>query len=365
MKVLFIASLPPPITGQSVAVQALLDQLRAEGHSVAPINQSKNTFRQGINSLSRVFEVLWLTWRTWRAGTDFDAVYLTTSESLAGNLKDMLLLAVLGKLQCKTWLHLHGGALMRQLLIDRTGLVGRINSFFLPRVAGLIVLGERHVSMFDGYVRPDRIKIVKNFAPDEAFVDADHVTKKWSNTSTLRVLFLSNLLPGKGYKELLQAIANLPESLTARFTFDFAGGFETKADERNFMTAIAKHTSVQYHGVVEGKFKQQLLARSHIFCLPSHYEGQPISILEAYAAGCAVLTTNRGGTFDIFTPDQNGLEIFAHNPVSIIDALKYLAANPEYGAEFAQNNRRLADQNYTRKHHLGELLALLSSKGNA
>jgi glycosyltransferase involved in cell wall biosynthesis len=362
MKILFIAPLPPPVTGQSVAVQALFDQLIADGHVVVPINMSKDSFRQGVSSLSRVLEVLRAVWRTWRAGRDFDTVYLTNAESLAGNLKDMLLLAVLGRLRAKTWLHLHGGAGMRNLLADRTGWLGRLNGFFLRRVEGVIVLGERLAPIFDSYVRPDQVRVVKNFAADALFIDADRMAEKWADTTVLRVLFLSNLLPGKGHEELLQAIRSLPPVLAARFKFDFAGGFESTTDKQRFQAAITVLPRVRYHGVVNGEAKQALLAQAHVFCLPTFYpyEGQPISILEAYASGCTVLTTDHSGIFDIFTPKKNGWEVQPRSPESIVNALEALAKEPVVAEKLARRNRAEADLYYTRQAHLRNLYTVLA-----
>lgn len=362
MKILFIAPLPPPVTGQSVAVQALFDQLTADGHFVVPINMSKDSFRQGVSSLSRVIEVLKMVWRTWRAGRDFDTVYLTNAESLAGNLKDLLLLVVLGRLRAKTWLHLHGGAGMRNLLADRTHWLGRLNALFLRRVAGVIVLGERLVPIFDGYVAPQKIRVVKNFAADAVFIEANQMAEKWADTRVLRVLFLSNLLPGKGHEELLQAIRSLPPVLAARFRFDFAGGFESVADKARFQAAITSLPGVRYHGVVHGQAKQALLAQAHVFCLPTFYpyEGQPISILEAYASGCTVLTTDHSGIFDIFTPGKNGWEIQPRSPESIVTALTTLANEPVAAEKLARRNRAEADLHYSGQTHLHNLYTVLA-----
>ncbi len=361
MKVLFIATLPPPVTGQSVASQALLEQLNEDGHMVCTINLSKNTFRQGVSSLSRIVEVLGLIWRTFKAGRDFDAVYLTTSESLAGNLKDMLLLTAIGRLRSRTWLHLHGGAGMRKLLAIRTDWVGRLNYFFLKRVAGVIVLGDRLTSIFDGYVEAERIRVVKNFAADNLFLDERLTADKWSDSSILRVLFLSNLLEGKGHSDLLKAIRKLTPEMRSRFFFDFAGGFESVVDEALFKSEIADLPKVKYHGVVHGEVKQSLLAKAHIFCLPTFYpyEGQPISILEAYASGCIVLTTDHSGIFDIFTPGKNGWEIRPRCPESIVAALQDLAAATVDLKKIAYQNRKEADLLYTRKAHLHTLYAEL------
>ena len=55
-----------------------------------------------------------------------------------------------------------------------------------------------------------------------------------------------------------------------------------------------------------------------MLCLPTCLsEGQPISILEAYAAGCVVITTDRGGIRDVFQDGINGFQIEAHSVESV------------------------------------------------
>lgn len=361
LKILFIAPLPPPVTGQSVAVEALFAQLVADGFTVTSVNTTKRSFRQGINSWTRIMEIWLMLWKTWRAGKEFDAVYITTSESFAGNLKDILLLIVLGELRSKTWLHLHGGAGMRNLLANRKSYIGRLNAFFLKRVAGLIVLGERLVSIYDDYVPLNRIKIVKNFASDSLFQPEQRIAEKWMNTSIIKVLFLSNLLPGKGYEDLLKAISSLPPERLQQFKFDFAGGFESTHDEARFREMIKDLPQVQYHGIVHGKQKIILLEEAHVFCLPTYYpyEGQPISILEAYASGCVVLATDHSGIFDIFVPGKNGWKVEARCPASINAALEAVATSLIFAREIAFRNRKEANLMYTKHVHLRSLYAAL------
>lgn len=361
MKLLVLAPLPPPINGQSLAVQSLLEQFKCDGYSVLTVNLSKNTGLLGESNLLRILEIFRIAWRVLHVKNDFDFVYLTTSESIAGNLKDMLLLVTLGRLRAKTWLHLHGGAGMRNLLANRSGLIGRLNAFFLKRVAGVIVLGDRLKPIFDGYVESERIHIVKNFADDTVFIEMEHIIAKWSDTSILRVLFLSNLLLGKGYGDLLQAIRSLPLPLASRMQFDFAGGFESANDENRFRAAIADFPRVNYHGIVKGKVKEKLLEQAHVFCLPTYYsyEGQPISILEAYASGCVVLTTDHSGIFDIFTPGENGWKVEPRNPASIVAALQAVANAPAEAGEIAVQNAQLAKLRYTKKAHMSALYGAL------
>lgn len=362
--ILFIAPLPPPVTGQSIASLALRDDLEHRKHEVCSINLRKKSFRSGFNSLGRVFEIMGVIAKVLVARLSTSHAYFTVAESVAGNLKDLLIyLCLLGRLDT-TYIHLHGGAGMRLLLSQRHPWLRRINGFFLNRLAGVIVLGERLESIYDNLVAPDRLHVVRNFAPDDTFVSLAQLRKKLSNGEPIRILYLSNLLPGKGYVDLLAAVKLLPSRILQGLQIDFAGGFETESDHTAFLEAIKDVPQVKYHGTVQGELKKQLLMQAHIFCLPTYYpyEGQPISILEAYASGCAVVTTDHSGIFDIFTPGVNGLEVEKKNPQSIAAAITTLTMDSRLLRKYCLVNARIARLEYRIEKHLQQLRSVLQLK---
>ncbi len=357
LRILFIATIPPPITGQAVACEALYADLVRQGHDVTLINLSKQSFRQGVNSMWRLLEIARILGKVLRHGRRAELVYLTPAESVAGNLKDLTILLCLGPRIGRTYLHMHGGAGMRQILSDRHPWLHRINAWLLRKVAGVIVLGESLVSIYSSIVPSARIHAVKNFADDECFIDDLALSLKWSGQEKFNVLFLSNHLPGKGHQELVEAIRTMPPNRRAHFSFHFAGGFEDESSKSKFLNRIATMDSVTYHGTVSGERKRRLLHAAHLFCLPTYYpyEGQPISILEAYASGSAVITTDHSGIFDIFTPEENGWEVRPKSAQSIADVLTRALSEFESMAKMGRMNARLASVEYRRTQHLDRL----------
>jgi glycosyltransferase involved in cell wall biosynthesis len=345
MKILFIGPLPDPVTGQSLACQVFLDEL-VKTHEVTVINLSKRGFAHGLDSFRRIREVLTYIWQVWRKSFGADRIYFTISESIAGNLKDMLIyLACFYKLPCMI-VHLHGGAGMRELLKPSNKVLRLLNRFFLRRIGAVIVLGPRHVDIFRGITRPDQLHIVPNFAEDSMFVDVHAINLKFALTEPLRLLFVSNLIPGKGYHELVNGYKALATSMQAKVQIDFAGGFQSKQDEQEFFQSIDGISSLRYHGIVRGARKMELFHQAHLFCLPTYYpyEGQPISILEAYASGCAVMTTDHSGIFDIFAPGANGFCVEKRSVVSIREVIVRALDAPQLLRMMALHNLKEANR---------------------
>jgi glycosyltransferase involved in cell wall biosynthesis len=366
MRILFIGPLPEPVTGMSLACQVLFDDLKTR-HAVDVVNLSKAGFAQGADSIHRVLEVASLLGQVARLRSNADVIYFTIAESRAGNAKDLAIyLLCLGKLD-RMVIHLHGGAGIRELLRDRASLTSRLNGFFLKRLGGIIVLGQRHLPIFAGTVAPDRLHIVPNFAEDAIFSTPVAINGKFSHeftpASPLRLLFLSNLLPGKGHAELVAAFGLLEPEIRDRLRIDFAGGFEADEHKSAFLASIKDQPQLAYHGSVRGAAKIDLFQNAHVFCLPTYYpyEGQPISILEAYAAGCAVITTDHSGIFDVFSDAVNGFGVEKKSAASLADGIRRALASRDDTRRIALNNNELADRTYRTTHFNARLTQLIEA----
>lgn len=91
-----------------------------------------------------------------------------------------------------------------------------------------------------------------------------------------------------------------------------------------------------------------ILARSSIVCLPSFYgEGIPKTLIEAAAAGRAVVTTDWPGCRDAIIPDETGLLVPPRDAIALADALETLLRDPARRAQLGAQGRRLAEQRYS------------------
>jgi glycosyltransferase involved in cell wall biosynthesis len=365
MRILFIGPLPEPITGQSLACQILLEELE-QYHLVDVININKSSLKSGVagGRLGRVLEVLGFVWQAWRLSRHCDIVYFTISESVAGNLKDLLIYcACAGRLSGMA-VHLHGGAGMKVLLRDKL-LLAKLNRYFWKRMGAVILLGQRHLTLMNGLPdewRRQHIHLIPNFAQDFLFRSPAEIDAKFGAPGPLRIVFLSNMIPGKGHEELLAAYCSLNVTEQSQIQLEFAGAFESSAARDDFLNHILKIPQVSYHGVVGGDSKANLLGRAHVFCLPTYYpyEGQPISILEAYASGCAVITTDHSGIFDVFVPDVCGLTVEPRSVNSLTAALRRCLADRAKLHAQAHHNRQLAHERYRVTTYTSRLLSVLS-----
>lgn len=350
MKILFIAPLPPPITGHSLASRVLLNDL-VRDCEVEVVNLGKDSFEEGVDSLRRITEVLGILRQVWKQRNGSTRIYLTISESLMGNLKDLLIYVLCYKDLSKMYIHLHGGSIKR-LLWDRHPMLFYVNRMFIRRLGGALVSGQSHLGIFDGLLPANRVHIVPNFAEDYLFSTESEILHKFSHTDPLRILYLSNFIPKKGYNDIVDAFLGLDDSLKQKLRVDFAGKFDTGSQEAVFLARIGDVEQLQYHGIVDNAKKRHLFVQAHAFCLPTAlFEGQPIAILEAYAAGCVVVTTGQSGIRDVFTDGIDGFEIEPMAPPSIAAVFARMIDRREHLVQVALSNNRIARDKYRMASH--------------
>ena len=347
MKILFIAPLPPPITGNSLGAKVVFEEMGTR-HEVEAVDLNKSSLKSGAFSLGRSARILGLSFRIWRRRKGADLIYLSVAESFLGNMRDLLIYAICRRQLGKTVVHLLGGAGLK-IILGKTGLQSKLNRHFLRRLGGVIVEGRSQSRMFEGILPPERIHVLPNFAEDDLFLDPGEIAAKFETALPVRLLFLSNLITGKGYKELVEAYVGLAAEHRKRIQITFVGGFESDKSRADFLESIQGQAGLLYLGTfMNGAAKRALYARTHVFCLPTYYpfEGQPISILEAYATGCAVIATRHSGVQDIFADGINGYEAEIKSASSIRGILEKIADGPASLLPIAVANRKLADQKY-------------------
>jgi glycosyltransferase involved in cell wall biosynthesis len=85
-----------------------------------------------------------------------------------------------------------------------------------------------------------------------------------------------------------------------------------------------------------------ILAAADIFVLPSHFEGLPMSVIEAMLTGLPVVATDIRGPREQVVPGQTGLLVPPATVAPLADALRALATDPALRARMGDAGRTRA-----------------------
>ena len=163
-------------------------------------------------------------------------------------------------------------------------------------------------------IAADRVEIVRNGVSPRPIARTrprrDHV------------LVVAQLRPQKGHLTLIDAAARLPERITVTLAGD---GPERAAIERR-IGELGLAERVNLAGFVDDV--GPLLDAASVVVLPSRFEGFPLVVLEAMAAGRPVVATDVPGTNELITDGETGLLVPVDDPVRLATAIQRLLDDP-------------------------------------
>jgi glycosyltransferase involved in cell wall biosynthesis len=111
----------------------------------------------------------------------------------------------------------------------------------------------------------------------------------------------------------------------------------------------------------------ELLRSTHVVCLPTHYgEGVPKVLIEAAAAGRAIVATDVPGCREIVQHEQSGLLVPPRDATALAAALRRLVEDRVLRERMGLAGRRLAEESFSTERVVAETLDLyrrLLSKG--
>jgi colanic acid/amylovoran biosynthesis glycosyltransferase len=155
----------------------------------------------------------------------------------------------------------------------------------------------------------------------------------------LRVVCAATLIPRKGHRFLLEALAELKRR-GLRVALTLAGGGELRAALEAQADALGIREQVTFLGNVDHAELLRLYASGAFdaFVLPSLHEGISVAVMEAMSHALPVIATDVGGTKELLT-EGAGLLIPPENVPALTEALSTLITHPELRQRLAHTGR--------------------------
>lgn len=161
-------------------------------------------------------------------------------------------------------------------------------------------------------IAPERIRVVGGGYNEALFVKADKLP-----VPPCEIVYAGKLSRSKGVLWLLRAIQRL-DNLPVRL--HLCGSGSGVEEEQCRALAAESGERVILHGRVSQEELAAILGESHLFVLPSLYEGLPLVLLEALACGCRIITTNLPGCRALFGGTKSELvEMLTLPPLEEVD----------------------------------------------
>jgi glycosyltransferase involved in cell wall biosynthesis len=263
------------------------------------------------------------------------------------------------------------------LLIDRTGQIceackkGRFYEATLKRckknslLASSMATFEAYCNRWTGISRMvDAFLCPSDFLKRKIFEDGFHAGRAYHLPLCLAeenfwageqdqgyILFLGRLETIKGIDVLIEAIGMVPGVVLL-----MAGSISKVYSDRlpHILPENARYVGMKY-----GQELADLIHNAIAIVLPSiWYENQPFSILEAFASGKPVITTNLGGMTELVAHRERGLLVNPGDPGALAEAMKWAASNYQSMKKMGRNARQYALENHSPEAHYRSLFKI-------
>lgn len=188
----------------------------------------------------------------------------------------------------------------------------------------------------------DRCTAIPNGIELNRFQAVDQIP--WANR-TASIIMASRFARQKDQGTLVKALQLLKhEGLHPPLAFAGLGKARLIKKIQRQVQEAGMQGQVQFLGQVQGL--HETLMRHQIFVLSTHYEGMPLALVEAMAAGCACIATDVVGVRGVIEGGVSGLLVPENDPQALADALETLLRHPDQARALGKAARQRAIHNY-------------------
>src|SRR3989454_3564516 len=333
MTVALIAPSLEILGGHAIQVRALARGLRSEGCDVlfVPINPS---FPPGLRWLRRVRyvrtavnEALYMP--TLLRLRQSDVVHIFSASYWGFVMSPLPAILAARSFGKRVVLHYHSGEAS-----DHLSRWGVLVHPWLRLVDEIVVPSEylRGVFARHGY----RVRVIPNVVDTSCF--------RYRERTLLRPQLLStrNLEPYYRVDNTLEAFALLRARYPAA-TLTVAGYGREEGRLRWLATALGAD-GIRFVGRIEPRAMPDLCDQADVFVNSSVVDNQPVSVLEAFAAGLPAVSTGAGDIAAMVRDGETGLLVPPGDPAAMAKAVATLLEDPERARRMARHARREAEK---------------------
>jgi len=206
---------------------------------------------------------------------------------------------------------------------------------------------DRGLGLRLGILDESRSRVIPNGVLTEAFMprreDREAARAEWGvPEDCVLVSLFGRLTEQKGQKTFIEAVSRLLGH-PARFMLVGDG------EDRAMLERLAADRGLGDRVIFTG-FRSdvpRLLAATDVVVLPSLWEGLPICLLEAMAAGRPVVATAVDGSVEVVVPGQTGLLVPPEHPQALAEAIAFLIEHPQVRERFGARGQERVRQRFS------------------
>jgi glycosyltransferase involved in cell wall biosynthesis len=235
----------------------------------------------------------------------------------------------------------------------------------VPRVSAFIAKSKPAADRFEELGAKGRIFLAPHTTNLAPLLEIG-ASRDWSDNTELRLLSVGRLIPRKGIRHLIRALAAVrpvrrPVSLT------IVGSGPQEAELRALVQSLGLR-GIRFVGFVDQRELPAYYAAADAFVFPTLEDPYGIVLLEAAASGLALIASEHAGaTQDFVKYGESGLVFDPHDEPALAELIAKLADCPKLVRDLglaAHNVARLRTPDRTAEKYVSAIMAVVSGKAN-
>lgn len=207
------------------------------------------------------------------------------------------------------------------------------------------------------------IKVMSNLVPfNHSNETKINLKKKYNLENNLIILYLGTIKKIKGIDTLINAFMNLGSEYIKNNNIMLmvcgTGPLKSSLEKRVYLKGFTEH--INFLGFVDEKTKLEFLKMSDVYVIPSHFEGQSISLLEAMFNGLPIIGADTTGINNLIRDGDNGLLFPVGDHHILKDKLKLLIEDEKLRFNLAIKSETYYNENFNYNEWFKKLVEIYS-----
>jgi glycosyltransferase involved in cell wall biosynthesis len=328
--ILVVVRTPPPYGGGEM-VGAQLERLLSARYDVLALSRKRHDkARQGRTSVANLlFGARYIAVCCARiARTRPRVLYIDLPKDKPSFLRSSIVLLTAAAFRVRVVGDLAGADI--PFLRERS-LTARYARWTLRKVHRIRVLGASIASTLRDYGLDRTVVMANGIADPCAGSDQHSEDRSLSSEEPVRLLYVGKVGLSKGALTLVE-VMTAASAGGLDWTLDVVGEWESSATRDRVLASVAAaglEQRITFHGLVVGDAKWAMYRRAHVLLHPTTWDGQPITILEAFAMSVPVVATRVGAIPDTVDHEVDGYLVAPGDVAGLVAGVRYQRRDTE------------------------------------
>ena len=219
-------------------------------------------------------------------------------------------------------------------------------SYFLDRIVAVSDDTKNNLVQYEK-ISPSRITVIPNGIDGDRFTQPVDVAAKrvaLGLSSGPVIGLAARLTEQKGVIYLLQAVVQLRQQYPGLQVLIAGTG-----DQDDYLKRSASELGIEgaVHFLGMRMDMPELVRAFDVYVMPSIWEGLPMALLEAFAAGTPVVASDVGGVGKVIRHRENGSLVPPRDPAALAAELAHVLAQPQLRKKYSETARRTFEESYS------------------